>query len=98
MNKKQYIDDDDGLVLNHIYKYQYFEMNINQFTPLNVFRKMVGEMNKSLGHFLFKKKDYKIRLSLEIIPRGIKVKEWVSKVSAALIAESFLTGLYQQDN
>jgi len=68
---KQYIDDDDGLVLNHGYYYIYENQRF-EITLKNVFDRMVYEMNKSVENFSLKKKDYKIRLSLEIIPQHRK--------------------------
>ena len=73
MDKKQYIDDDDGLALNHTYTYIYGHQRF-EITLKNVFDRMVYEINKSVEHFSFEKKDYKIKLNLEIIPRGVKVK------------------------
>ena len=68
MNEKQYIDDKDGLVLNHEYLYIYENQRF-EITLKDVFDRMINEMDKSIKHFLLRKKDYKIKLSLKVIPK-----------------------------
>ena len=71
MDGKQYINDKEGLILNHEYSYvcenQRFEITLK-----DVFNRMVYEMNKSVEHFSLRKENYKFKLYLEIIPQNLK--------------------------
>ena len=71
MDEKQYIDDKEGLILNHLYEYTYKNQRF-EITLKDVFDRMVCEMNESVEYYLFKKKNYQVRLRLEVIPQKVK--------------------------
>lgn len=68
MDEKQYVNDKEGLMLNHEYSYIYENQRF-EITLKDIFSGMVCEINKSIDHLSLNKRDYKIKLSLKIIPK-----------------------------
>ena len=69
MDEKQYINDKEGLILNLDHTYIYIENQRFEITLKDIFSGMVCEINKSIDHLSLNKRDYKIKLSLKIIPK-----------------------------
>jgi len=71
MDEKQYVNDKEGLMLNHEYSYIYENQRF-EITLKDVFNRMVYEMNKSVEHFSLRKENYKFKLCLKIIPQNLR--------------------------